>query len=151
MADIPGALLKLNDIEVAQDAPDTESLWNKTGANINQLIDDDADHETRVTALESRATADEALIAAKSTADFFSGNSPSDLGDTGFRNIVSVSGSIKLAVFVENSIASPNITLLPSQTHSITGFNYRISGGNFQVQSLAGVSSISYSVTLIWV
>jgi hypothetical protein len=53
MADIPGALVKLNDVEVAQDAPITEALFSKIGANINALIDEEADLESRVTALET--------------------------------------------------------------------------------------------------
>jgi hypothetical protein len=39
MADIPGNIDKLNDIEIASNAPITETLMNKIGANINQLID----------------------------------------------------------------------------------------------------------------
>lgn len=39
MGDIAGALVKMNDIEIAQDAPVTESLHTKIGANINALID----------------------------------------------------------------------------------------------------------------
>lgn len=39
MADIPSSLSKINDIEVAQNAPHTESLNFKYGADINALID----------------------------------------------------------------------------------------------------------------
>ncbi len=39
MADIVDNEAKLNDIEVAQDAPVTEALWNKVGASVNYLID----------------------------------------------------------------------------------------------------------------
>lgn len=39
MADIPANIDKINDIEVALDAPITEQLFNKIGANINALID----------------------------------------------------------------------------------------------------------------
>lgn len=39
MADIPGNIDKLNDIEIAGDAPHSEALMNKIGANINALID----------------------------------------------------------------------------------------------------------------
>lgn len=46
MADIPGNLLKMNDIEIAQEAPLTESLFLKLGANINALIDRVIDVQT---------------------------------------------------------------------------------------------------------
>ena len=39
MADIPGSINKLNDIEIGTDAPLTEALLTKIGANINALID----------------------------------------------------------------------------------------------------------------
>jgi hypothetical protein len=39
MADIPGSINKMNDIEIGVDAPLTEALMNKIGANINALID----------------------------------------------------------------------------------------------------------------
>lgn len=39
MADIPGVLDKINDLEVAFDASVSEQLLNKIGANINELID----------------------------------------------------------------------------------------------------------------
>jgi hypothetical protein len=39
VADIASNLDKINDIEVAQEAPVTESLFNKIGADINGLID----------------------------------------------------------------------------------------------------------------
>lgn len=39
MADIVSALDKMNDVEVTQDAPHSEALMNKIGANINALID----------------------------------------------------------------------------------------------------------------
>lgn len=38
MADIAGAVNKMNDIEIAQDAPITEALFLKIGANINELV-----------------------------------------------------------------------------------------------------------------
>lgn len=37
--DIPSNLNKMNDIEISSDAPITESLMNKIGANLNGLID----------------------------------------------------------------------------------------------------------------
>ena len=49
MADIPGALSKLNDIEISNEAPVTEALNNKYGANINELID-------RVNSLQQQIT-----------------------------------------------------------------------------------------------
>jgi hypothetical protein len=39
MADIPSNIAKMNDAEIASDAPLTEALFNKIGANINALID----------------------------------------------------------------------------------------------------------------
>lgn len=39
MADIPGIISKINDIEVQFDASISEQLFNKIGANINQLIE----------------------------------------------------------------------------------------------------------------
>jgi hypothetical protein len=39
MADIVGAILKMTDVEIASDAPITEALMTKMGANINALID----------------------------------------------------------------------------------------------------------------
>jgi hypothetical protein len=39
MADIVGAAQKINDVEVAQDAPITEALMTKLGGNINYLLD----------------------------------------------------------------------------------------------------------------
>ncbi len=39
MADIPGSINKLTDVEIAADAPLTEALLTKIGANINALID----------------------------------------------------------------------------------------------------------------
>jgi len=39
MADLTGAAVKINDVEVAQDAPVTEALLNKMGVDINSLID----------------------------------------------------------------------------------------------------------------
>ena len=38
MADIVGALDAMNDIEIASDAPLTEALHTKYGANVNELI-----------------------------------------------------------------------------------------------------------------
>lgn len=52
MADIASALAKMNDIEVAGDAPITEALLTKIGANINGLIDDSSSQAVRLTALE---------------------------------------------------------------------------------------------------
>lgn len=59
MADIPGALSKLNDIEVASNAPLTESLHAKLGANINSLVD-------RVNAEAARIDADIKTLTATS-------------------------------------------------------------------------------------
>lgn len=39
MADLAGALSKINDVEVANDANNSEALFAKIGANINELID----------------------------------------------------------------------------------------------------------------
>lgn len=39
MADIPGSAVKMNDIEISANAPLTEALFNKMGANINYFID----------------------------------------------------------------------------------------------------------------
>lgn len=39
MADIPSARSKINDIEVSADAPTTEAIFNKIGANINDYLD----------------------------------------------------------------------------------------------------------------
>ena len=39
MADIPGSINKLTDVEIAADAPLTEALLTKIGADINALID----------------------------------------------------------------------------------------------------------------
>lgn len=39
MADLPDSTIKINDIEVAQDAPITEQLWRKVGGAINYLLD----------------------------------------------------------------------------------------------------------------
>ncbi len=39
MADIPGNIAKMNDIEIAFDASVSEQLMNKIGANINALVD----------------------------------------------------------------------------------------------------------------
>jgi hypothetical protein len=52
MADIVGNLSAVNDIETAVDAPVTEALIQKIGANINGLIDANTAMDTRVTALE---------------------------------------------------------------------------------------------------
>ena len=38
MADIVGAISALNDVEIAADAPVTEAVFSKIGANINELI-----------------------------------------------------------------------------------------------------------------
>lgn len=39
MADLPDSTIKINDIEVAQDATITEQLWRKVGGAINYLLD----------------------------------------------------------------------------------------------------------------
>lgn len=39
MADIPSSRVKINDIEVSADAPVTEALFNKIGADINDYLD----------------------------------------------------------------------------------------------------------------
>jgi len=39
MADLPSAIVKMNDIEIAGDAPTTEAVMKKFGSNINALID----------------------------------------------------------------------------------------------------------------
>lgn len=39
MANIPGNASYMNDLEISSDAPVTEDLWTKTGANINYLLD----------------------------------------------------------------------------------------------------------------
>lgn len=38
MADIPGSIASMNDVEIASDAPVTEALFSKIGANINEII-----------------------------------------------------------------------------------------------------------------
>lgn len=53
MANLPSTFDYVNDIEVAQDAPITESLNQKYGSNDNYLKDTTDDHETRVAALET--------------------------------------------------------------------------------------------------
>lgn len=40
MADLPSSFSKVNDVEVAQDAPATENLLAKLGSNTNYLYDD---------------------------------------------------------------------------------------------------------------
>jgi hypothetical protein len=58
MADLPSVKLKINDIEVSQDAPVTEALLAKKGSSINALIDDlaalDTSTDARLDALEAR-------------------------------------------------------------------------------------------------
>lgn len=44
MADIAGNIDKMNDIEIASDAPLTQTLMDKIGANINALIDINTDN-----------------------------------------------------------------------------------------------------------
>lgn len=39
MAEIPGAIQKMNDLEIAANSPVSENLFNKIGANINGMID----------------------------------------------------------------------------------------------------------------
>ena len=53
MADLPSSKVKMNDIEVSQDAPTSEALFGKIGSNINALIDEDAALDARVDALEA--------------------------------------------------------------------------------------------------
>lgn len=60
MADIPGALVKMNDIEVAADAPHSEVIWQKTGANVNGLIDSTISQDATLVSNLARLTALEA-------------------------------------------------------------------------------------------
>ena len=48
MADIAGAISKLNTDEVAQNKPTSEALFSKVGANINGLIEQKIDAEAEV-------------------------------------------------------------------------------------------------------
>lgn len=45
MADIPSSRVKINDIEVSADAPVTEALFNKIGADINDYLDKGLQYE----------------------------------------------------------------------------------------------------------
>lgn len=53
MADIVGAKVKMNDIEVAVDAALSEALHTKIGANINALIDADTSHDASISSINS--------------------------------------------------------------------------------------------------
>ena len=48
MANIPGAKVKMNDIEIAQEAALSEAVHTKIGANINALIDDDVSLQNQI-------------------------------------------------------------------------------------------------------
>lgn len=39
MADLPSTVAKMNDVEIAADAPMSETLWRKIGSSVNGLID----------------------------------------------------------------------------------------------------------------
>lgn len=56
MADITSSRQKINDIEVGDEAPISEALFEKFGANINYLIDERDDIDGRVTVLEGGTT-----------------------------------------------------------------------------------------------
>lgn len=62
MADIASAKSKMNDVEINADAPLSEALHEKLGANINYLIDTTDDHETRLDSLETVVDEKSALI-----------------------------------------------------------------------------------------
>lgn len=53
MADIVSAKDKMTDVEIAHNQPHSEDLMTKFGANVNALIDDSADHESRLDAIEA--------------------------------------------------------------------------------------------------
>lgn len=55
MADIVSNRLKMNDIEIADEAPLSEALFEKFGANINYLIDERDQQETRIEDLEAQS------------------------------------------------------------------------------------------------
>lgn len=56
MADIPSSFTKVNDVEVASDAPVTEALNFKYGGNDNYLKDERDSHESRIVVLENANT-----------------------------------------------------------------------------------------------
>jgi hypothetical protein len=49
MANIPGAKVKMNDIEIAQESALSEATFTKMGANINALIDEDVSLQSQIT------------------------------------------------------------------------------------------------------
>lgn len=54
MADLPSSIVKINDIEVAANAPVTEALHSKIGSSINGLIDEQVSQGARIAVLEAR-------------------------------------------------------------------------------------------------
>lgn len=52
VADIVSAESKMNDVEIASEAPISEALENKFGANVNNLIDEKDTQEARLDALD---------------------------------------------------------------------------------------------------
>lgn len=53
MANISSTLVKMTDVEIASDAPITEALFTKVGANINGLIDAGASADALISSLTS--------------------------------------------------------------------------------------------------
>ena len=56
MADLPSSFVKVNDVEVAQDAPVTEALFSKLGSNDNYLKDESDSQDTDIATINSTLT-----------------------------------------------------------------------------------------------
>lgn len=121
--DLPDSAVKINDVEVAQDAPVSEALFDKIGSDINDLLDRADAIEAADVVQDGRLTAVESLAGGKATVVTVSINGLFSAG----QGIYNAPGSavITAAIFMVLNIGTPGQVTLLTSSYTPIG-----SGGN---------------------
>lgn len=151
MADIPGASVKMNDVEISANAPVSESLMLKIGANINQNIDDIDSNTAAI------ASNDADILALQNKASVETDNAGLTTGIAQTFVVISTfSATPELAfVYVDNAqhsggggaINGATVTIIPGVTSNLlvggsSDLQLRINGSNIEARYTFNTGSL---------